>query len=161
MIVLGIDPGPNLCGWAILGMVANGRPQWADGGHCAIEELFDRYLNDDDPVVDDVDLVVVECPSSLHRVQANTSVIDTAFAAGHAHGLFATAGPDLMVVSPPQVRASMIGVAKRGNQDAAIKAVLEHLIVGAPKRWNNHLRDAAAAAIVGHRKFERMFARKV
>jgi Holliday junction resolvasome RuvABC endonuclease subunit len=102
------------------------------------------------------DIVVVEKPLSLHGGNlANATVLATVFVAGIVSGMLLEKGYECESVSPQQVRASLIGVAKRGNQDAAIKVVLERLIVGSPKRWNDHMRDAAAAAIVGHRMFQR------
>lgn len=148
MIVLGIDPGPKLCGWALMDL-SERAPYWKYGGADILGDIV-GWAEMRRP-----DLVVVEKPAALHRAQANASIIDTAFAGGFAFGSLYEAGYECVTVSPPQVRASLIGVAKRGNQDAAIKAVLERLIVGRPKRWNDHMRDAAAAAIVGYRMFQR------
>lgn len=149
MIVLGIDPGPKLCGWARLDIEGR-RPAWLGGG---VDELGD--IANWNAALWRADMVVVEKPAALHRVQANGNVINTAFAAGVAFGMFFESDFDSYVVSPPQVRASLIGVGKRGNQDARLKAVLSKLIHGAPKRWNTHMRDAAAAAIVGHSIWKR------
>lgn len=149
MIVLGIDPGTKLCGWARLDIQGR-RPTWLGGGR---DELGD--IASWNAALWRVDMVVVEKPAALHRAQANGNVIGTAFAAGVAFGMFFESDFDSYVVSPQQVRAALVGVAKRGNQDAAVKRVLERIIAGAPKRWNDHMRDAAAAAIVGHRMYQR------
>lgn len=147
MIVLGIDPGTKLCGWALLDL--SRQPLWRLGGNDSFGDIAnwtERWRPD---------LVIVEKPAALHRGQANTTVLDTAFCGGIMFGMLLEAGYDCETVSPPRVRASLLGVGKRGNQDAMLKQLLERLIVGRPKRWNDHMRDAAAAAIVGHRIYQR------
>lgn len=154
MIVLGIDPGTKLCGWALLEIGrGHASPVWLKGGHDAFADVANWIvgLHDDTQP----DLVIVEKPAALHRGQANATVFDAAFIGGVMFGTLLEAGYECEVVSPPQVRASMLGVGKRGNQDALLKQLLERLVAGRPKRWNDHMRDAAAAAIVGHRMYQR------
>lgn len=146
MIVLGIDPGTKLCGWALIDCCPIAKPLWKVGGHndpFDVADWADRWRPD---------LVVVEKPIALHGGNlANASVLATIFVGGIVSGMLLEKGYECETISPPQVRASMLGVGKRGNQDAMLKQLLERLIVGRPARWNDHMRDAAAAAIVGHR----------
>lgn len=151
MIVLGVDPGPKLCGWALLALGVN-RPWWMAGGRCSPFEVVEL-----DEVIGQAELIVVEKPSAMHHGNgANATVVDTIFAGGVVLGMFEACGSwQTMVVSPQQVRGTLIGVGKSGNQDSMLKTQLEWLVQGRPKRWNEHVRDAAAAAIVGHRIYTR------
>jgi len=76
-------------------------------------------------------------------------LIDTGIVAGEAFGIAGEHCAYICYVTVAEVRRSLCGNANAG--DADVKAALQLIVDGLPRRTNNHVRDAIAVAIVGAR----------
>lgn len=150
MIVLGIDPGKHT-GIAVLELRGTQRPRWIAGETVEQDQVSD-WLKAYRP-----ELVVVETPKSIHRAQANVHLIATAILAGEYRAMAEGANYRAIAISPEQWRASLIGVFRKGKIDGRVKEMLERIVEGLPST-NNHVRDAAGAAIVGANRAARRVA---
>jgi Holliday junction resolvasome RuvABC endonuclease subunit len=147
-LVLGIDPGPTSCGWAVLDFSIRTAPVWVAGGSVAdvaemLEPSFPHLMPEDT-------LVVVEEPRAMHNPLANVAVMGTAFAAGDAHGFARALGFTTQRVGVNQWRLAVVGSSKRGdNVDRKVERVLRAYVRGMPTRTSVHARDAAGVAWAG------------
>lgn len=152
MILLAIDPGaaakptkknphsdPARHGWCLLEILPDQRPQWVNAGHDPAGLIVDLM-----ELASDLDAVVVERPTRVHREEAGMPLLETAFAAGEFHGRALSVGRQASTLSAENWRTAVVGL--RSPSDAQVKAALARLL-DLPARSNAHERDACGVGV--------------
>ncbi len=144
-IVLGVDPGSSdprkvgRHGWALLLCRPGRRPVFRGCGRDKVEPLDllrqHGYL----------DLLAVEVPQVVHRIEAVRGVLDTRGSAGTFAGAASGIGLPLVEMSPGDWRYRVCKA--RSPSDAMVKEAILAMIEGWPQISNNHERDAAGVAL--------------
>lgn len=152
MMVLGIDPGPTWCGWALLDFSIIGAPVWFWGGQTDdVGALFDTLVASEHGKPG---LVAIEQPRALHDHMANVQVMATAWGGGRVQGHAEARGFPTLALGVTEWRVALVGNSKRGeNVDAKVKDMFYRIVRQAPKQTSTHARDAAGVAIVGARRW--------
>lgn len=154
--VLGIDPGPSKCAWALLDISGRGKAPVICCG------LVDTPALDLGAWADPATLLAIEWPAfrpiggranPAQSLAMAAALVETALVAGElagrAHGQFA----GVVRVTCGQVRKALIG--RPSCTDAELAWAIA-FFVELPKRSNAHVRDAMAAAVVGWRVWHAM-----
>ena len=144
MIVLGIDPGVSLCGWALLER-DGGRPvRWLDGGHAPAEAVVAQHA-------ERASLVAIEwLANGLFERKRHDALIGVARTEGGLEWLLQRLGARVVKLSAGQWRADVVG--RASPSDAEIEAQVRRLIAGVPVPPTltvealNHAMDAAGVA---------------
>jgi len=146
--VLGIDPGPSKCGYALLDFTIKAAPIWLEGGTSEDPGmLLDTTFAPGAGM-----LVVVERPIAVHNPLANVQVVATSWAGGAVYGYARARGYNLLDVGVNEWRIAFVGVSRKGdNVDAKIERELRRQVRQMPARSSAHARDAAGVACVGAR----------
>lgn len=154
MMVLGIDPGQRVNGWALLDFSISTSPVWFDGGTFGdVEHFFAELIG----LGHTLSLVAVEQAVAMHNPLANVQAMGTAWAGGVAFGMAKGLGFHVKRFGVNQWRQAFVGHSKKGdNVDAKIKAALFAFVRGMPPRTNVHMRDAAGVACVGARDYRQV-----
>lgn len=145
MMILGIDPGPSLCGWALLER-EGGRPaRWVDGGHAPAEWVIGTQL-------ERASLVGLEwLARGLFERKRHDALIETARVEGGLDWLLQRAGVRVVKLSAGQWRSDIVGRASPSDDEIATR--LRLLIAGIPsppvltKEALTHAIDAAGVAL--------------
>lgn len=103
MLILGIDPGPRRCGWALLERDGGRPPRWIDGGHAPAEEIVGVQVSR-------ASLVAVEwlAPGLFER-KRHDALIETARVEGGLAWLLGRIGVKWVQLSAGQWRADVVG----------------------------------------------------
>ncbi len=153
MIVLGIDPGPAKCGWALLDFSVLMSPVWHCGGVTEdVLDMLDTFTASGALVPE---LVGIEQPRSLHNPMANVQAMATAWAGGRVEGLAQARGFETAALGVNEWRQALIGHSKRGdNIDHKVEHYLRTFVRQMPKRTSVHCRDAAGVACIAARRWK-------
>jgi hypothetical protein len=155
-MVLGIDPGPKVSGWALLDFAVRSAPVFFDGGTASsMAALFDHLALTG--VADNIGLVGVEEPRLVHNPYADASpearysstlaVMHTSWAGGRALGWAEARGYGVMPVGPNEWRRALVGPSRRGDDvDTKVKATLPRVVRYWPERCSVHVRDGGGVA---------------
>lgn len=124
MLILGIDPGPTRCGWALLDHTPSRPPRWIDGGHAPAEEVVASQL-------ERASLVALEwlAPGLFER-KRHDALIATARIEGGLDWLLRQAGPKVIKLTAGQWRSDVVG--RASPSDAEIAQVLRIKVAGVP-----------------------------
>jgi Holliday junction resolvasome RuvABC endonuclease subunit len=150
VLVLGVDPGPTECGWALVQCKAQGRHVVVAAGNVPSEGAGKALP------LDDVSLVCIECPTDVHprgtkrMVYARTrEVLRTTNVARDIELALHT------VVQVVRLNCQEARRALCGNGHATDKDVSYWLSLKCemPKRSNSHERDAIVVALAGWGKW--------
>ena len=148
MIVLGIDPGPETHGWALLDM-SGPRPKWIDASKSTSDGMR-IVIPQTAP-----DLVAVEVPSRVlpfgkpvAQRARGAQLAATSLQAGRILGACDGLGYEAVQIDAATWR-KVLGA----RTDATIKTAIARLVEGCPKRSNVHERDAAGVAIGAYRRW--------
>lgn len=152
MMVLGIDPGPVWCGWAVLDFSILGAPVWFWGGQTNdVGSLLEACIAS---AHGKPELVAIEQPRVMHDNVANVHVMSTAWGGGRVQGHAEARGFATLAVGVNEWRQAFVGQSKRGdNVDAKVKEMFYRIVRQAPRQTSTHARDAAGVAIVGARRW--------
>jgi hypothetical protein len=124
VIVLGIDPGARLCGWALLERDRGLPPRWIDGGYAPAEEIVGVQ-------VPRASLVAVEwLAPGLFALARHNALVDTARTEGGLAWLLDRLGARWTKLSAGQWRADVIGRASPSDEE--IEACLRLRVRGIP-----------------------------
>ena len=150
MIVLGVDPGPTECGWALVQCRAARRHVVLSTGHVAVDGAANRLP------MGAVELVAIECPDDIHprgpkrMVYARArEVLRTTNVARDLELALHSLAP-IVRITCKDARRSLCGNGHATDRDVSYWLAL---LCEMPKRSNNHERDAVVAAIEGWRKW--------
>lgn len=154
MIVLGLDPGVTLHGWALLDMPPVGRGRMLAGGHMPTDEIPARFQCVREWYVCApgyapwIEVVGIETPAGyVHEHKRGAALLATAVEAGR---FIERAGMMGRALSAAQVRKSL--ARNHSASDEAVEAALR-VFLEMPKRSNVHARDAAAVALVAWQRW--------
>lgn len=150
-MTLGIDPGPNNSGWALIDFTIPSAPVWFEGGNTnRIDALFQMLKQRE--LSDHIHLVAIEQAVALWNPMANVQTMATAWAGGWAAGYAEALGFNVVALGANQWRVALVGESRRGDDvDGKVKAALRSLVRHFPARSNVHVRDAGAVACVATR----------
>jgi Holliday junction resolvasome RuvABC endonuclease subunit len=111
MLILGIDPGPRRCGWALLERDGVRPPRWIDGGHAPAEEIVGVQ-------VPRASLVAVEwlAPGLFER-KRHDALIETARVEGGLAWLLGRIGVKWVQLSAGQWRADVVGNSSPSDEE--------------------------------------------
>lgn len=138
MLVIGVDPGPDRCGWAVVAPIQK-------RGHVALESCgHDKW--DRIPHGNGIYKLAIERPRfhGMTRQIHPGPLIDTAYVAGRIAESFYRFGPITEFAAGDWKRK--LGL-KPNADDRAVRGVVERFVTGLPKRTNVHVRDACAIAL--------------
>lgn len=145
--MLGIDPGPKACGWAIVDCRPAGRHRVLHKGEQESGRPFVFAMP--------IELVAIECPTDFYPVGSKARVI--AQAREIARTINVARDIEQSVERLPvvkltckQARKSVCGGSNATDRDVSYWLAL---LCEMPKRSNNHERDAVVIAIAGWRKW--------
>lgn len=161
-LLLAIDPGSSLCGYACVSpegprvrFVAAGQ---FEAGAEALLHLVDwtsTMLGISD--LAGITTLAVETPSGwVHDAVRGKHLLATAVAAGEARGVGRARGLRVVSLSAGEVRKALVGKTRvgfrqrKGDMDRAVEAAIRPFVLDLPKRTNVHVRDALAIAIVAN-----------
>lgn len=144
MLILGIDPGPRRCGWALLERDGGRPPRWIDGGHAPAEEIVGVQ-------VPRASLVAVEwlAPGLFER-KRHDALIETARVEGGLAWLLGRIGVKWVQLSAGQWRADVVG--NSSPSDEEIEERMRQRVRGIPsppvltKQALEHALDALGVA---------------
>lgn len=155
MKVLGVDPGPHLCGWMAIVRGARGEAM-RYSAHGAIDSRRDAFVE----LLDEVqpDAVAIERPKWHNDSDRNavamraiaSNLIETSYVVARFAEIAVTEyGLKLLEIPAQTWRLGVIG--SRSPSDAQIKRALTALLRGLPKVTNAHNRDGGGVAIAAAR----------
>lgn len=145
MIVLGIDPGVHLCGWALLER-EGGRPaRWLDGGHAPAEQIVAQQA-------ERASLVAIEwLANGLFERKRHDALIGVARTEGGLEWLLQRLGARIVKLSAGQWRSDVVGRASPSGDEIAAR--LRLMVAGIPSppvltvEALNHALDALGVAL--------------
>jgi Holliday junction resolvasome RuvABC endonuclease subunit len=146
VLILGIDPGPNTCGFAVIEQTAMQRTvgRYLEGGARPSDfEILDSLIHGF--VLQGGNHVAIERVGLAHRPEAIHSLIETAHVAGICEGIARHRCPSVSLTPAVAWRRSLTG--RNNASDANIKTALLARLSDVP-RTNAHVRDAAGLALV-------------
>ena len=161
-LLLAIDPGSSLCGYACVEPQGS-RVRFVAAGQ--IEAGAEPLLH----VLDTssmwlgigglgaITTLAVETPSGwVHDAVRGKHLLATGVAAGDARGVGYARGLRVVSLSAGEVRKALVGKArvgfrqKKGDMDRAVEAAIRPFVLDLPRRTNVHVRDALAIAVVAN-----------
>lgn len=124
MLILGIDPGPSLCGWALLERDGARPARWVDGGHAPAEEIVATQ-------VERASLVAVEwlAPGLFER-KRHDALIGVARVEGALDWYLRKLGVKYVAITAGQWRSDVVGRASPSDEEIAAK--LRLMVTGIP-----------------------------
>jgi hypothetical protein len=153
MMIVGVDPGTDLCGWAILDFTVASSPVWFDHGIEADMRGLVDVIARKAGIAEYVRAIAIEQPRGRVRPERANQVLATAWEGGRAQGLFEAFGFDVITLGGTEWRRAFIGQPRRGDKiDDLVHRTLWSFVRGMPSRTNVHTRDAAGVACIGARK---------
>lgn len=145
MLILGIDPGPSLSGWALLERDGARPPRWVDGGHAPVEQIISTQ-------VERASLVAVEwLARGLFERKRHDALIDTARVEGGLDWYLDKLGVKVVKLSAGQWRSDVVGRASPSDEEIAER--LRLMVSGIPsppvltKEALTHALDALGVAL--------------
>lgn len=124
MLILGIDPGPSLCGWALLERDGARPARWVDGGHAPAEWVVGTQL-------ERASMVALEwLARGLFERKRHDALIDTARVEGGLDWLLQKASVKVVKLSAGQWRSDVVGRASPSDEEIAAK--LRLMVTGIP-----------------------------
>lgn len=162
MRILGFDPGPEMCGYAMLRSTGDrSRPMFVCGGTVKSRGTdLAALIGGEATAAGGVEpfVVAIEVVRGYAYEPARSSALHaTAQIAGMIQGLCHGLSVACESMSGAEWRKHMVG---KGNaDDALVKAAVRTLVDGLPDRTNVHLRDAAGVAFVVLQRRQSMLAR--
>jgi Holliday junction resolvasome RuvABC endonuclease subunit len=157
VVILGIDPGPTSCGWAIVETRGGGGGvpstcRFVAGGkrEPAVDLLW--------PMMRSTHVVAIERPRGYGAGDGQAvrmgPLMDTSYVAGMCFALAWMEDRQVIEMRAADWRRMICG--KGAASDAAVKTSVEKLVAGMPKRSNTHLRDAVGIALAAAWSRQRM-----
>jgi Holliday junction resolvasome RuvABC endonuclease subunit len=144
MLILGIDPGVRLSGWALLEREGARPARWIDGGHAPAEEILATQ-------VERASLVAIEwLANGLFERKRHDALIGVARTEGALETILRRLGVEVITLSAGQWRSDVVGRASPSDEEIAER--LQLLVTGIPsppvitKEALNHALDALGVA---------------
>ncbi len=144
MLILGIDPGVHLCGWALLERDGARPARWIDGGWAPAEEILATQ-------VERASLVALEwLANGLFERKRHDALIGVARTEGALETILRRLGVKVITLTAGQWRSDVVG--RASPSDDEIAARLRLLVTGIPsppvltQEALNHALDALGVA---------------
>lgn len=144
MLILGIDPGVHLCGWALLERDGARPARWVDGGWAPAEEIVSTQ-------VEWASLVAIEwLANGLFERKRHDALVGVARTEGALEIVLRRLGVKVVTLTAGQWRSDVVG--RASPSDDEIAARLRLLVSGIPsppvltQEALNHAIDAVGVA---------------